>query len=1826
MNSEQPRPSRSARSARMRESAALTIRGTLVDAQMTPLPKTVVAAFSQQLHGRPELAHTETDSAGGYEIRLAPPDHDSEKEGAEHHPAAVNLVIQALSPDRVVLAESPVHYNATGPLFIDLVVGGGTYRGPSEFERLASVLKLSLNGAGPAALTTDEIGFLSHTTGLSAARITAFAGAGALGAQTGIVSEAFYALAAAGLPLDLAKLYGVSPSLQRGALQVALDNNTIPARLGPDLDAILKQLQDSAVRAALATATNGHPNLGSLLATTALDTTQQADLLTRFAQHDGPIEDFWNGLARDPAYTQGSTIPDLQFTFQAGALAMNHTPLVTELLRLRAAQQITSLRDLARFTEGDWKGLILGSDGTNGTGVPVEITGATPDQRATTYAQIITRVLDDAFPTAAITRQIGEQPQSTHADVHNFLVQNQYFDFSTEVIDHYIADNPAALTTVQDPTGTTQQLKAFQRVFRLSPRFDHMSALLDDGIHSAHQVTRMGRTQFTAQYAPALGGPGPADIVYARAAHITATAQHLYADFNLQLNGALPAAIATTAPDTRHIPDLEALFGSLDFCACSDCRSVLSPAAYLVDILHFLRDRQTLDGTQSAKDLLFARRPDLGEVELTCENTNTPLPYTDLVNEILESAVSPLAFTLSGALTADLQSGGATTALIQAFGAHGLVLTTGATIAPQTSSSVPSPFYIVRDPGWRHVVIPSGAGFDVHPYPQTSAGAEELAANPEHLNSAAYDVLSAAVYPWLLPLNLWSETARAYLGHLGVSRDTLMAALAPGDPPSEAVHTAIASEALGLTTLERGLIAGTTSHSAGELWGFTNPAPANWVDVVAIVRAFELRSGLTSGDLLDLLAAQYVNPGATMSVKSIDLKDPLTCDTTKLKITQLTADALDRIHRFVRLARALNWAFADLDIALTLLGPGFADGGGKFKEPFVDPFALILQLQKQSNLAVDQILSLWYPINTAGASPLYGRLFQNPVVLKPLDPAFALNATGTELAIVSDNPAQAKLSLHSATILASLSIAAKDLAAITTLDITDDALTLANLTEIYRVSLLAQVTGLAIQDVLRLRDISGVNPFDPAKAVDTAAFIRLAARVQSLGFSIDELDYLLRDQSFPGAAVAPLDQNVALILDDIYGGLLKTPNPAPNPVDPTGVLTRAALSQLPEFTDTLLDQAMGLIAGTSVDLPATQNAFIDAHFVSFLDPTTAKAKLVGPPPSLTAAPDRYSYVLFALQTSATIAARRNVIKQKLSVALTLQPKMVDQLLTRTITSTKTPGSFAMDDFLALASITKADPKQPLTPADCPDQISTYDLLVKVVMVLLRFKVRPEQLAWLGSYGPAVGWLDLNALPTTPQPSAGTLFTAWQRTADLFALRDALPSGSDTLGVIFTMARDASVTETALLTELAHRTRWSLDDLQALSGSAGLNLTYPAAFQDERGIARLHVALAPLKRLGVDAVTAQAWVKPDLTSGDARTIVQTVKAKYDDETWNAVARPLRDVLREKQRAVLVAYLLARPDAGLDQSWTTTNEMFDWYLIDIEMTPAMVTSRIKQAISSTQLHTQRIRMNLQAGIVADLTADDAWGHWAWMKNYRVWEANRQVFLFPENWVEPELRDGKTPEFLTLENEILKNSLTDSLAGDAIIQYLESLDAIARLEICGMYHQVDLDNNGNRTLDLMHVFGRTYGGKPQHYYYRRWDAISGFWSAWQKVDLDIETQHLVPIVYDGRLFLFWSIFTKSSNSPAFTMPSPGDTVPQPPVYWDIAIAYSVLHNKKWSAKKLCVTSLTYPPTPVDWPTLGTTYDPISFTFRPTQYYGSQLVYCYWFQYTPPPPQPPK
>jgi len=149
---------------------------------------------------------------------------------------------------------------------------------------------------------------------------------------------------------------------------------------------------------------------------------------------------------------------------------------------------------------------------------------------------------------------------------------------------------------------------------------------------------------------------------------------------------------------------------------------------------------------------------------------------------------------------------------------------------------------------------------------------------------------------------------------------------------------------------------------------------------------------------------------------------------------------------------------------------------------------------------------------------------------------------------------------------------------------------------------------------------------------------------------------------------------------------------------------------------------------------------------------------------------------------------------------------------------------------------------------------------------------------------------------------------------------------------------------------------------------------------------------------------------------------------------------------------------------------------------------------------------------------------------MKNYRVWEANRKIFLFPENWLEPEWRYDKSEFFQELESHLVQNDITSRSVEQGLRNYLMSLNEVANLDVCGM-HQEDDEKTGE--FKFLHVFGRTHN-MPYKYYYRRWNEFHK-WSAWEKVQVDIRSVedgensgvHLIPVVWKGRLFLFWPEF---------------------------------------------------------------------------------------------------
>lgn len=433
------------------------------------------------------------------------------------------------------------------------------------------------------------------------------------------------------------------------------------------------------------------------------------------------------------------------------------------------------------------------------------------------------------------------------------------------------------------------------------------------------------------------------------------------------------------------------------------------------------------------------------------------------------------------------------------------------------------------------------------------------------------------------------------------------------------------------------------------------------------------------------------------------------------------------------------------------------------------------------------------------------------------------------------------------------------------------------------------------------------------------------------------------------------------------------------------------------------------------------------------------------------------------------------------------------------------------------------------------------------------------------------------------------FVNWIRLVDYAALRNGVPGGET--GLIDVLA---APTPEEAQRRLAEATGWQASEIDTLTGTSGFGFK-PDDFNDVQRLRLLPACFRLMQRLGITASRALEWaqirfedtsVAPSIiywafTIKDAPRAIQLTqdmrniaRAKHDDKSWIEVAKPLSNALRDRRKAALIGYLLAIPSI-IERNIADSGKLFEFFLVDVDTTSCAETSRIKQAISSVQLFIHRCLMGLEdhgplvAYSVLPAQIDEP--RWRWMQRQVLWEANQKVFRYPENWLKPELRDDRTPFFRELESDLLQSDLTDPYVEKALLGYLEKLDDVARLEICGVREEP--------SGFALHVFGRTRN-TPHAYFHRTlerkrgdaWDA--GTWSAWQRVPLNIEGVddgdngelsgvHLLPIIWNRRLYAFWPTFRKKPNT------ARNADLPQgfgPVEQWDIRLSWSEFFQGKW------------------------------------------------------------
>jgi hypothetical protein len=404
--------------------------------------------------------------------------------------------------------------------------------------------------------------------------------------------------------------------------------------------------------------------------------------------------------------------------------------------------------------------------------------------------------------------------------------------------------------------------------------------------------------------------------------------------------------------------------------------------------------------------------------------------------------------------------------------------------------------------------------------------------------------------------------------------------------------------------------------------------------------------------------------------------------------------------------------------------------------------------------------------------------------------------------------------------------------------------------------------------------------------------------------------------------------------------------------------------------------------------------------------------------------------------------------------------------------------------------------------------------------------------------------------------------------DYARFKAALSPDDERLLSVFQDPASKSANGDSLLLTLSN---WDGDSLTAILARLGKTTADLSSIETFRRVwesfllaGRVGISLAALLR----ATTNNPDPVADPNSHVVRDFESALRARYDAAAWLQVLQPINDELRALRRDALVAYVLQQFRGGANSDIDTPVKLFEYFLMDVEMGACMQTSRIRHALSSVQLFIERCLMNLEPKVEpSTLNAKQ----WEWMRRYRVWEANRKVFLWPENWLEPELRDHQSSIFKETLSELLQSDITEDAAEITLLNYLTKLEEIAKLEPCGMHYQ-DAKN--------IHVVART-AGAHRKYYYRRME--DGSWLPWEQIKLDIEDNPVIPAVWKGRLLLFWLRILKEGpgTSQKFQNNSDGtppqlnslhmDNLPgDPNITVRVVLCWSEYNNGKWQPTK--------------------------------------------------------
>ena len=908
------------------------------------------------------------------------------------------------------------------------------------------------------------------------------------------------------------------------------------------------------------------------------------------------------------------------------------------------------------------------------------------------------------------------------------------------------------------------------------------------------------------------------------------------------------------------------------------------------------------------------------------------------------------------------------------------------------------------------------------------------------------------------------------------------------------------------------------------------------------------------------------------------------------KIQNLSNQRLDRLSRFIRLSAHFTGTYANLDWAMKAsrdeeITPSFLQDLATLEYLVADT-----GLAADAVTGFWYQIKTIGRGNARYPRDLFDRIFNNPALLQGRDPYSSLTpfdpARDTRWEIEGNDPTNAELRSR---LTAALRVSSDDLTTAARYQLslngaTGDVLflNLGNLSSLYRLTKQAALLGTSLDEFFLLAglifypDSPYLEPPKnalPAKITTTERLRSANAWLEDSPFTVYQIQYILTGDSnpyvFPGylvSEIGPFIDRLAVASEETRLSPESFTFVALD-TDEAGSLFDQLVSEgfLTEL-GILLSKEAGFDA-LSFLFPVTDTAFVvQGGLISPAQSKEAFGQLVDEGILLVTSPEATSGVLSSTYTPQTSldflfvgepqapAMReqvRGVLNQTRSNILQTVEVMAEGRVLQNAAMDQGLSEFLDTDAERIALLVPTA----ATAAQLPDYLKA--LLTPLGKDPVPNGV-PEFIAALARYTLLFDKLDMDLLQIRAVMRGPQYFNIEDVSALTFAnlrsLTTYLDLESDFQDVnqvlircYFAIVPIGECPSGTSLEVLSQLTGWPLDQIVSLQELFWPSSTSsPPPWETVEGLAVLQrvfalssqttmdtfalqsiAELANLKLRNAEGQLIQAnWETYEAT---AQATLSAVAARYGDPEFDGVYREIEGQLLVEQRDALLGYALWTLSGEPGLGWIRKpSDLYQYLLIDVEMSGCDSTSYIAQGISSVQLYLQRARMNLEPG-VTDIPIPDVW--WTWISTYRIWEANRKIYLYPENYADPNLLRGASPIYYDFSKELLQNEIDDAHVTQAFNDYFTQLAELAGLVPCASYFSATEDPLTQADVETVFFLGRTLT-EPYTYFYR--SLTEGkIWSPWQAIDLSINSACLTAAFAYDRLFIFWSEFTQNNSS---------------------------------------------------------------------------------------------